>query len=57
MLHGFRFLFLLALLAAVLSGNVLPADAAPRRIPVKVIVVAMFEVGQDTGDSPGELQY
>jgi purine nucleoside permease len=57
MLRGFRFVFLLALLAAVLSGNVLPAVAAPRRIPVKVVVVAMFEVGQDTGDSPGELQY
>jgi purine nucleoside permease len=31
--------------------------AAPRRIPVKVVVVAMFEIGQDTGDQPGELQY
>jgi purine nucleoside permease len=53
----FRFAFLLALLAAVLSGNGFRAVAAPRRIPVKVVVVAMFEVGQDTGDSPGELQY
>jgi purine nucleoside permease len=26
-------------------------------IPVKVVVVAMFEVGEDTGDTPGELQY
>ena len=26
-------------------------------IPVKVVVVAMFEVGADTGDTPGELQY
>jgi purine nucleoside permease len=31
--------------------------AAPKRIPVKVVVVAMFEVGEDTGDKPGELQY
>jgi purine nucleoside permease len=31
--------------------------AAPHRIQVKVVVVAMFEVGQDTGDQPGELQY
>ena len=31
--------------------------AAPRRIPVKVVVVAMFEQGKDTGDAPGELQY
>jgi purine nucleoside permease len=35
----------------------LPLAAAPRRIPVKVVVVAMFEVGEDTGDKPGELQY
>lgn len=35
----------------------LPAHAAPQRIPVKVVIVAMFEVGQDTGDAPGELQY
>ncbi len=26
-------------------------------IPVKVVVVAMFERGADTGDQPGELQY
>jgi len=25
-------------------------------IPVKVVIVAMFEVGNDTGDTPGELQ-
>ena len=31
--------------------------AKPRPIPVKVVVVAMFEVGEDTGDQPGELQY
>jgi len=31
--------------------------AKPKPIQVKVVVVAMFEVGQDTGDSPGELQY
>ena len=30
-------------------------SAAPR-IPVKVVVVAMFENGEDTGDSPGEYQ-
>ena len=31
--------------------------AKPRPIPVKVVVVAMFEIGNDTGDQPGELQY
>ena len=33
------------------------AAARPRPIAVKVVVVAMFEVGKDTGDVPGELQY
>ena len=32
-------------------------SAKPKPIPVKVVVIAMFEVGQDTGDQPGELQY
>ena len=41
----------------LLSFLALPALGAPRPIPVKVVVVAMFEVGQDTGDAPGELQY
>jgi purine nucleoside permease len=31
--------------------------AKPKPIQVKVVVVAMFEVGNDTGDQPGELQY
>ena len=33
------------------------AAAKQRPIPVKVVVVAMFEQGADTGDAPGELQY
>jgi purine nucleoside permease len=35
----------------------LAAAAQPRPIQVKVVVVTMFEVGADTGDAPGELQY
>lgn len=31
--------------------------AFARPIPVKVVVVTMFERGADTGDAPGELQY
>src|SRR5215468_6570975 len=31
--------------------------AAQAPIPVKVVVVAMFERGEDTGDAPGEYQY
>ena len=48
-----RILASLFLLAAI--ANV--ASAKPRPIPVKVVVVAMFEQGADTGDAPGELQY
>lgn len=50
------------LFGALLFWSLLPAVAAtaaarPRPIAVKVVVVAMFEAGQDTGDAPGELQY
>ncbi|HEV3329619.1 MAG TPA: purine nucleoside permease [Bryobacteraceae bacterium] len=34
-----------------------PAFAADKPIPVKVVVVTMFERGADTGDVPGELQF
>jgi purine nucleoside permease len=33
------------------------ALCASARIPVKVVVVTMFEQGADTGDAPGEFQY
>lgn len=42
------------LLLAVSSAT---AVAKTRPIPVKVVVLAMFEVGANTGDTPGELQY
>jgi purine nucleoside permease len=35
----------------------LPLFARDRPIQVKVVVVTMFERGEDTGDQPGELQY
>jgi purine nucleoside permease len=47
-------LFLALAFCAVLT---LAANAKPHPIPVRVVVVAMFEVGADTGDQPGELQY
>lgn len=46
-----------AFITLVVSFTGLHAFAAPKPIPVKVVVVAMFEQGQDTGDAPGELQY
>ena len=41
----------------LLTGQTLSLYAAPRPIAVKVIVVTMFELGNDTGDRPGELQF
>jgi purine nucleoside permease len=43
------------LLALLLAAVATAANARP--IAVKVVVVVMFEVGADTGDQPGELQY
>ncbi|MBC2665259.1 purine nucleoside permease [Novosphingobium flavum] len=34
----------------------LPARPCAARLPVRVVVVTMFEVGADTGDKPGEFQ-
>lgn len=45
--------FVLPLFFSLFAPVALPAD---RPIPVKVVVVAMFEIGQDTGDRPGEFQ-
>ena len=54
--HGW--LAALALIVAAAGAGAQTAkqeSASP--IVVKVVVVAMFEVGADTGDAPGELQY
>lgn len=46
----FSFLLMLAVCAVNLGAQAHP-------IPVKVVVLAMFEQGEDTGDTPGEYQY
>lgn len=33
-----------------------PARSCAARLPVRVVVVTMFEIGADTGDKPGEFQ-
>ena len=45
--------------ALLLCAPLLFAQAAPatKPIPIKVVVVAMFEAGEDTGDMPGEYQF
>jgi purine nucleoside permease len=45
---------LLAALVILASAHL--AQGAGRRIPVRVVVVTMFERGADTGDEPGEFQ-
>jgi len=40
--------------AGMLAANAL---TAAERVPVKVVIAAMFENGETTGDKPGELQF
>jgi purine nucleoside permease len=46
---------LLTLLLCLPLHTLFAAPAAP--IPIRVVVVAMYEPGEDTGDTPGEYQY
>jgi len=48
-------LFKITLLILACAGNAPRAAAEP--VKVKVVVVAMFEAGEDTGDVPGEFQF
>src|ERR1035437_7529424 len=46
------------LLAAALGLLIsVPLLSKDKPIPIKVVIVTMFERGADTGDQPGELQY
>ena len=47
---------LFALLAAMAISGRAQSSPSPAAIPVKVVVVTMFERGEDTGDVPGEFQ-
>jgi len=50
--------FVQVLIAFGVCPALLSAQTTPpgKPIPVKVVVVAMFERGEDTGDTPGEYQ-
>jgi len=37
------------------AGPMLPGRTSP--LPVKVVIVTLFEIGEDTGDRPGEFQF
>lgn len=45
-----------ALLPALMTGCASLQPAIPAPIPVKFVVVTMFEIGEDTGDKAGEFQ-
>ena len=47
---------LLCLLLCLCAGARAQVAPAKKPIPIKVVVVTMFERGQDTGDTPGEFQ-
>ena len=52
-------LLLLATVASA-SGQIrtsMPGSRDSKPIEIKVVVISMFEVGADTGDTPGEYQY
>ena len=49
-------LLLLASLLRSFAAQTAPPTSPTQPIPVKVVVVAMFERGEDTGDTPGEYQ-
>lgn len=52
-----RCLILILLSVEILSTPLLAQTIPPTKpIPIKVVVVAMFERGEDTGDTPGEYQ-
>jgi purine nucleoside permease len=48
---------LFAASSLLLAASCVFAQTQPKPIEVKVVVVNMFEVGNDTGDVPGEYQY
>jgi purine nucleoside permease len=55
-----RLFVLTSLFAPVLQGQgqaLAPGSSAASRIPIKVVVVTMYQPGEDTGGAPGEFQF
>ena len=44
------------MMALILALAAVPHASAAAPIPIRVVVVTMFEIGSDTGDTPGEFQ-
>lgn len=43
-------------LALLLAASAVPATAGAKPLEIRTVVVTAFEIGEDTGDTPGELQ-
>ena len=56
MISPHRFLARILFFVLMVGPLLAQSSTSPRPIPVKVVVVAMFERGEDSGDLPGELQ-
>ena len=52
-----RSLFSRCLAVPLFVCLVVPALLRAEPIPIKVVVLAMYEIGESTGDAPGELQF
>ncbi len=52
-----RYLFLLLIIAITACQPTVQKTIKPAKIPIKVVVLSMFEKGNDEGDRPGEFQY
>ena len=46
-----------AMLLSVWAATAAAAPHEPAKIPIRVVVVTTFELGADTGDTPGEFQF
>jgi len=52
-----KYISLLSILTILAACQPQPGQNVPSKLPIKVVVVTMFEQGEDTGDRPGEFQY
>src|SRR5258707_2952353 len=55
-MHNFKYLFSLTSLCLFCAALWAQSSPPTKPIPIKLVVVTMFERGEDTGDAPGEYQ-
>ena len=52
-----RFALMIAVFSVMGCAATQTAPVEPERVPVKIVIVTMFERGADEGDEPGEFQF